>query len=344
MVSYLDLADEDKDSKDWDKRKDNRDLNTMASWDPPDVDLTTQVVTDSFQTELLYSRTRQLLLRTIASAVYLSEDMIPVKDTNTSTTNGESLPSTSLASNLISLTSSLQSHWSTCHKKSSEIIPLSTHLPPRAPTTPSLKSYSMSGQVATVLDMLGVATRIQQVQVDTQTKDLMVGSSYHLERSLEELANKIGSSSHKLLERGELLEQVIWLLESVGLSAILCGVVLSLIRGGGAGGSKGGKKGKKGKGAVQQQFIDLADSYSNMLMRLQGVASKLLELTEKLESSISADSLAEQMSGLLVDADDMLAKEAVEVGKKMEKSYTESFYQIKTILKNKQNYLSFMRL
>ena len=41
-----------------------------------------------------------------------------------------------------------------------------------------------------------------------------------------------------------------------------------------------GKKGKKGKGAVQQQFIDLADSYSNMLMRLQGVASKLLELTE----------------------------------------------------------------
>jgi len=50
------------------------------------------------------------------------------------------------------------------------------------------------------------------------------------------------------------------------------------------------------------------------------------------------------MSELSVDADDMLAKEAVEVGKKMEKSYTESFYQIKTILKNKQNYLSFLRL
>ena len=109
-------------------RKVNRILNAMTSWDPPDVNLTMEMVTNSFQTELLYSRT----------SVYFSEDMVPFNDTNSST-------STSVASNLISLTSSssLQSHWSTCLQVSS-----------------ALNSYSMSGQVTTMLDMLGVAARI----------------------------------------------------------------------------------------------------------------------------------------------------------------------------------------
>merc|ERR1719318_2199738 len=140
----------------------------------------------------------------------------------------------------------------------------------------------------------GGASRIHKVQVDSQTKELMEGCSKHLKLGLEALASKINTSS-KLLERGEILEQVVWLLESVGLSAILCGVVLSLIRGGG--GAKGGKKGKKGKGAVQQQFSELVDSYTSMLGGLQEVASKFLELTEKLEASISAESLVRNMSG-----------------------------------------------
>eukprot|EP00090_Calanus_glacialis_P026356 TRINITY_DN4142_c0_g1_i1.p1 TRINITY_DN4142_c0_g1~~TRINITY_DN4142_c0_g1_i1.p1 ORF type:complete len:932 (-),score=392.23 TRINITY_DN4142_c0_g1_i1:208-3003(-) len=326
MVSYLELADEDKDSKDWDKRKDNRDMNTMASWDPSALGLTKEMVDTSFQTELLYSRTRQLLLKTIASAVYLSEDMVPIKETNSSTTNGEVPSSTSLATNLSNLTSSLQSHWSTCCQVSTATTPPARHAQPKAPSTPSLSSYSQSGQVATMLDMLGVASRIHQVQVDTQTKELMGECSKHLVLGLEALASKIDTSSSKLLERGEILEQVVWLLESVGLSAILCGVVLSLIRGGG--GAKGGKKGKKGKGAVQQQFSELVNSYTSMLGDLQEVASKLLELTEKLEANISAESLVTNMSGLAVDADEILANEAGEVVKKMEKSYTESFYQV----------------
>jgi len=345
MVSYLDLADEDKDSKDWDKRKDNRDMDTMVSWDPPDLGLTKEMVSTSFQFEKLYGRTRQLVLRSIASAVHLSEDLVPVKEFNNSTTNGESC-FTSLATNLISLTSSLQSHWSTCCQISSATSLPNRHLPPKAPSTPSLANYSLSGQVDTVLDMLGVATRLQQGQVDTQTKEMMEGAGKHLVKGLEALASKITSSSSQLLERGELLEQVVWLLESVGFSAILCGVVLSLIKGagGGAGGAKGGKKGKKGKGAVLQQFSGVVDSYTGMLGGLQGVAKRLLELIESLEANIGADSLAESMTGLKVDSEEIFDKEAEEVVKKMEKSYTESFYQIKTILKNKQNYLSFLRL
>jgi len=339
MVSYLDLADEDKDSLDWDKRKDNRDMDTMVSWDPPELGLTDDMVKSSFQQEKLYSRTRQLVLRSIASAVYMSEDLIPVKDTNNSTTNGESCTSGSLAFNLNSLTSSLQSHWATCCKVSTSSF--TRHQPPKAPTSPCLSSYFLSGQVDSVLNMLGVATRLQQGLVDNQTKDMMEYTCKHLGKGLEVLFNKISSSSNQLLERGEILQQVVWLLESVGLTAILCGVILSLIRGGGGGG-KGGKKGKKGKGAVLQKFSELVHSYTNMLGELQGVAKRLLELIETLEANIASDSLTESIAVLAVT--EVSAKEAEEVVKKMEKSYTESFYQIKTILKNKQNYLSFLRL
>jgi len=345
MVSYLDLTEEDKDSKDWDQRKDNRDLTTMASWDPPALDLSKEMVSSSFRSELLYSRTRQLVLRAVASAVYLSEDMVPLKDTNgNGSSNGEVPTASSLASNLINLTDSLKSHWSTCCQESPKTSSASGYLPLRAPVTPTIHSYSTSGQVDTVLDMLRIASRIQKVQVDSETKDLMVESFSHLKSSLEGLEASVESSSHEFLERGEILAQLVWVLESVGLSAIMCGVVLSLVRGGGNSGAKGGKKSKKGKSAVQQQFSDLADSYTNMLINLQDVASKLLELTEKLETRFSTDSLSYEMSALSVNVDETLEKEGSEVIKQMEKSYTESFYQIKTILKNKQNYVSFLRL
>merc|ERR1719309_890127 len=263
--------------------------------------------------------------------------MVPVKDTNGSTSNGDIPTSTSLASNLTSLTKSLQSHWSSCCPESSGTPSRNGPTPPRSPATPSLYTYSVSGQVDTVLAMLRVASRIHEVQVDTETKDLMTGCFSSLETSLESLETRIESSSQELLERGEIFAHVVWVLESVGLCAILCGVVVSLLRGGG--GAKGTKKGKKGKSAVQQQFSGLADSYTNMLTKIQDVASKLLVLTEKLETSISTDSLSNKMSGLSVDVDDTLEKEAGEVIKQMEKSFTESFYQIKTIVKNKQNYL-----
>ena len=129
-----------------------------------------------------------------------------------------------------------------------------------------------------MLAMLRVASRIHEVQVDTETKDLMTGCCSSLETSLESLETRIESSSQELLERGEIFAHVVWVLESVGLCAILCGVIVSLLRGGG--GAKGTKKGKKGKSAVQQQFSGLADSYTNMLTKIQGVASKLLVLTE----------------------------------------------------------------
>jgi len=344
MMSYLDLTEEERDSKDWDQRKDNRDLNTMASWDPPELDLSREMVASSFKTELLYSRTRQLVLRAVASAVYLSEDMVPLKDPNGSTENGEIPNSSSLANNLTSLTNSLQSHWSTCSKEYLGSPSPTERASPRSPITPSLHSYSVSGQVDTVLGMLKVASRIHQVQVDTETKDLMSGCCSHLETSLEVLTTRIESSSQELLERGEIFAHIVWVLESVGLCAILCGVVVSLVRGGGHNGAKGVKKGKKGKNAVQQQFSVLAESYTNMLTKIQEVASKLLVLTEKLETRVSTDSLSKRMTGLSVDVDERLEEEAGEVIKQMEKSFTESFYQIKTIVKNKQNYLSFLRL
>lgn len=339
MVSYLDLEDE-KDSKDWDKRKDNRDTSAMSSWDPPDLGVTEDMISKSFQYETLYSRSRQLLLRSIASAVHLSEDLIPVKDSNV---NNGVCPSSCLITNLTNLTSSLESHWMTCCKVSAAPPPLTRH-PPQAPSCPSLGSYQLTGQVDTVLNMLELAVRLHQGQVDSQTKEMMEGASKHLEKGLETLGNKITSSSSQLLERGELLEFVVWFLESVGLSAILCGVVMSLIRGvGGAGGAKGGKKGKKGKGTVLAQFSCLLDSYKTLVENMQEVAKKLLELTENLEAKITTESLTESLAHVAIDksVDDGLAKEIVI---KMEKSYTESFYQIKTILKNKQNYLGFLRL
>ena len=47
-----------------------------------------------------------------------------------------------------------------------------------------------------------------------------------------------------------------------------------------------------------------------------------------MESSISTDSLSNKMSGLSVDMNDTLEKEGAEVIKQMEKSFTESFYQV----------------
>ena len=54
----------------------------------------------------------------------------------------------------------------------------------------------------------------------------------------------------------------------------------------------------------------------------------IVNFKKSLEANIGADSLAESMTGLKVDSEEIFDKEAEEVVKKMEKSYTESFYQV----------------
>ena len=47
----------------WARLEDNRDLSTMVSWDPPELEVQAGEVEDSFRLEVMWARGRHLLLR-----------------------------------------------------------------------------------------------------------------------------------------------------------------------------------------------------------------------------------------------------------------------------------------
>jgi len=342
MMSYLDLTDEDKDSQNWDKKKDNRDLTTMVSWAPPEDNVDKNLVEESFLHELLFSRTRQLLLRTIASAVFLSEDMISVKESIVCSENG--VPSSKcLATNMLKFTTALRSHWENSCSVVAGVKPANKPLPHNAPSWPSTADYASSGQIAVVLGLLEVASDIYAESDIKSIQEKMRAAIKHIENGLNHLESRIDSMSTQLLERGYIFEQIVWILEAIGLCAVLVGVILSLLRGSSGDSSKGGKKGKKGKYPIQHKFSGLSESYSFLLDKMVEAAKRLSCNVEKWESDLLTDELSKSISHLTVEEDDTL-KEANEVMKKMEKSYKDSFHQIKACLKNKTSYLIDLRL
>ena len=104
MLAYMDSVEDE----DWERKQDNRDLDTMVSWDPPSL-RDPNVKKSTMRRELLYTRTRQLLVKCVQTAVKTSENF----PENQNVTNGDGAENVKPAL-LVEYKEKLKSHWSLC--------------------------------------------------------------------------------------------------------------------------------------------------------------------------------------------------------------------------------------
>ena len=252
MISYLDPL-HDKDELSWARKRDNRDLDTMVSWDPPHCRLE-EIREKSLEAELVYARARQLVVKAVQAAVQTSQD-----------NNAVSLAS--LASFLLKL----KSHWKVCQEKSDYKPAVWL---PQSPSYPDLEAYNNSNQIETLIQVLDVVVAlVERPEESEEAKDRMASVGDGLTEAVEKLSANVSGQSGELYYQRELLRDTVWALESLALTTAISGLILSVMRGGA---SKAGKKNKKGKG-LAQRYLDYEASYTQLIRKLDSSRQKLQE-------------------------------------------------------------------
>jgi len=323
LSTYIALIEDE----DWDTKRDNRDLDTMVSWDPassrdPKMRETT------LRTELLYTRTRQLILVSVIVCIKLSDD------SSAALVNGDTKHD-QISENI----AKLESHWSlACQESASQP---SSRPVPQSPPSPNLPGYKSSNQVDTILKVIKL---VKELLTGDDVKIDVDDISNSLEKNLEDLSESINANSLNLYLRRELLETIMWHLETIGLCCVLFGVIGSILRGPGS--STKGKKIKRGK--VLEKFSHCLEPVNNLVEKFLKANKKLEDTVNVFEANLSlatvSDRLNELNFGDSLKEEDFLKKETEELFAKMETSYKESFSQIKETLQLKQEYLESIKL
>jgi len=349
MMSYLEI-DPDRDETQWNSLTDNRDFKTMTSWEPPDRQVTDETISDNFILEQRGIKLRQLILRCLATAVYLSEDIFPSREVS----NGGA-PGFHLSASMARLTEQLGQHWRDCQAAFHDWSPPPNT--PQQPNPPKVISYCRTRQLNVLLDLLELVLLVNNINkgvgektdLEKEATKVMESAASHLQFTLDIVENDIKSgksdSNCELINRFRHLESIIWTLESASFAAILCGVTQCIIRPAGA--TKGKKGKKKGAREVQPKFSCLVDRYNDMLAELEKGLNKLGQLVKDFEDAVSLDEMVvvqSQFSAMNMDSEQEEEVTQRRIGKNLSESYRISFLQIKTILENKLNYVSFLKL
>ena len=66
VLNEMDLLHLKAEDEVWHRLKDNRDMSTMVSWDPKEMEVPQTAVKESFNLEVMFARCRHLLLRLIS--------------------------------------------------------------------------------------------------------------------------------------------------------------------------------------------------------------------------------------------------------------------------------------
>merc|ERR1712133_3901 len=143
---------------------------------------------------------------------------------------------------------------------------------------------------------------------DDDTIDIsdVVDVTNDLEERLSSLSDQVNTHSLHLYHRRDLLESIMWHLETIGLSCILFGVIVTVMKGtgAGAGGNKGAKKGKKGgKGAVIQKYSDFVENVNSAIEKFHQADKKLEDIVNVFEANLSLATLAESLQELKFSED-----------------------------------------
>jgi len=326
-LSYLEIQDDD----DWDKKRDNRDLDTMASWDPVSS-RDSSWRQSSLRGELLYTRTRQLIVNCAQSCLQMSSS-----DNANNQVNGH------CDSSILTSLDKLECHWSVVCKEQ-EIVPASS---PQSPSSPNLAGYKASQQVETIVTLVRLVSKLlAHEDLDISETDAIVSS---LRDSLDKLSEAVKTHSLHLHRRRELFESIVWMVETLGLVCVLSGPLMTIMKGSGQG-KEQGKKNKKGKGGVLPEFSHHIEPFNSLLVSCSEVNAKLEDIVNVMEANFSLASVSDRLQQLNFQETDLLKqsgylkKETENVLSKMETSYKESFSQIKDALKQKQKYLSAIKL
>ena len=251
----------DKDTPEWSILTDNRDFKAVPSWDPVDRAVNDELISESFLLEQKFLKYRSFVMRALATAVYISEDIHPSRlaASNILTTNEKIKSTTTSSSNDIStrnlndseraallypvmetLIEGLTKHHEEV-KKDSANLAASCKLA-FGPDTPRLALYINFSHVDLLINLLEftlnvyklVTTKehLEQEKIKPILETLSKNSTCLFKDIVSSVKEFVNTHKSQLYQRYQKLESLINATETASFAAILCGVCQVLLTSG----------------------------------------------------------------------------------------------------------------
>ena len=252
MMSCLEI-DIDKDSPDWSGLTDNRDFKAIHSWDPTERALTDEIISESFLLDQKFLKFRSLTIRSLATAVYMSEDIHPSRIAASRACQNEDTLTSDMTKNLsdserASLLLPVLEKLIECleqHKNEVESDPVDFTLPNKSafgPDSSRLTLYVKSFHTDMLITLLRFTLSVyklvstkessEQQTIQQSLEKLSEKAISVFQSILNNLAEALNTQGTKFFQRHEMFESIINVLDSISFAAILCGVCYTFFRSG----------------------------------------------------------------------------------------------------------------
>ena len=275
VLNEMDLLHLKAEDEVWHRLKDNRDMSTMVSWDPKEMEVPQTAVKESFNLEVMFARCRHLLLRLISDQSHPEPkvNMANFRCISSAVLVAEDPGNAPLLPSLEAQISSLSLHLDTCrsnfnlklyHAKLNNTLSqgslfqcrskqaakttgvnisklfhyLTIVHPLQAPDTPRFLPYTQSAQLEVLTPLLQlIQCLIKPTPSTANCQTILTPLPSLLSRLDENLP--VEECGTNLRARGGLMELLVFRVETLGLVAVLLAAVAQIF---GVGASKAGKK------------------------------------------------------------------------------------------------------
>lgn len=308
VVSQMEIQSE-KDRMDWKRMTDNRDMNAYVSWDPPERQVSSDLIKETRDADTSFLRLRMLLLRALGAVAELcsSDSPVPPKEVNESvdhshgnetTVNGKT-PSQHPLSSLEKVISELKNTHKSVKEEGLKYNPSKAI---GAPLRSRLFDYLETNSVELQLELLSLIAAVVResfndgkgnafTDIGSKAITILRGSVHCAIKSVFE------TKCASLNTRRELFERAVNVVEMVCLAALVCGVINNILEPSKQVASKKGKK--KQKGADCPETVEALNKF---MSEMQSIATELHLALGNLRPNISVDAFHSQMSLIATEA------------------------------------------
>ncbi|KAK2193508.1 hypothetical protein NP493_12g11037 [Ridgeia piscesae] len=344
MVHCLDV-DLENDKTPWDDLRDNRDMEVMVSWDPPNRALTEEMKAQSFREEKTWLKLRNLTLRCLVAASTISAPHGASNGTTDgSVTANNDSSNKNVAETLRDLISQLSSFISEAQGEYTAV----KEYPLVGPSATPIATYLRLHIPRLLLDLLELVLYVNTLvqdgldKTDEKKEEMFTSVETALQGVLEESLKQPPHSeasvySHKL-RHVEVLEGLVATTETLSHAVLLVGVCHTLLKPVKAAMTKRGKK-KKETLPPPATFAHVNDLVTCLEKCVENLRAALCE-------QLQSESLITQLNQLkLTDMPLLMDQEAEEMlRKKMGQVFVVPSDELRALTQRKVQYLNTLKL
>ncbi|KAK6636547.1 hypothetical protein RUM43_010209 [Polyplax serrata] len=309
----------------WTQLRDNRDLNVIVSYEPPQDQLNDRTIEKTFEQLKNYARLRDAILKCLCGVFDFVNDEQTEQSNEELLQNGDSEYPKNVLVRLVSEVNSVY------NELKSEEIDTGIQDVVNSPPSCRLKSFLQLPVCQIISDMVDLLLLSDASKVDeTKIQQYSESISNTIRTATKSLIEKL---TPDLIETKEILERIVGVVEIFAITTILCGSLKQSIQ-------RTKKILKKGKKKKEDERSNDFITFKNILKDVSECILELEEALSKINDQISGKIVANEVEALNLNESN---GDIANIEMKIHKSYCASIKEIRQFLQEKQFYINTLK-